>query len=103
MHNIFAACWYQGTFPDIWKRANITPISKTSKPSSNPKHYRPIALLSCLGKLFEKVIAKELMNTLKDNDFISPEQAGFQPGRDCVEQLFKITEDIIGAFQSPPC
>ena len=46
-----------GKVPDIWKQANITPIFKKND-ASDPTSYRPISLLSSIGK----VLAKKCIN-----------------------------------------
>ena len=45
-----------GTFPSEWKCSHITPILKSTSPSS-PSCYRPISLLSLVSKLLEKHIS----------------------------------------------
>ena len=45
----------EGIFPDIWKLANVIPIFKKGD-KSQPSNYRPVALLSCIGKLQEKIV-----------------------------------------------
>ena len=42
-----------GSFPSLWKKSNIVPIPKANY-NHNPSNYRPISLLSILGKLLEK-------------------------------------------------
>ena len=41
--------------PNIYKQGNVSPIFKKSDPS-NPTNYRPISLLSCVGKLMERCV-----------------------------------------------
>lgn len=52
-------------FPNMWKIAKVTPIPKMKKDQAT--NYRPISLLSSLGKIFEKVIQKRLNDHLSDN------------------------------------
>ena len=47
----------RGLFPTNWKRAKVIPIPKPNKPPPDPNSYRPISLLSTVGKLFERIIA----------------------------------------------
>ena len=42
-----------GTVPDLWKKANVTPVFKTNDPSDS-SNYRPISLLSAVGKVMKK-------------------------------------------------
>ena len=48
----------EGIFPDIWKIANVIPIFKKGD-KSQPSNYRPVALLSCIGKLQERIVFKK--------------------------------------------
>ena len=54
---LFNKCLSEGCYPQIWNYSNIHPIQK-------PKNYiiflnyRPIAVSSCLGKIFEKLLAR---------------------------------------------
>lgn len=41
-------------FPTSWKLANIIPIRKPDKPENQSTSYRPISLLPCLSKVYEK-------------------------------------------------
>ena len=50
-----------GQFPEVWKQANITPIYKKDD-SSDPSNYRPISLLSAVGKVLEKLVHKYVFN-----------------------------------------
>ena len=45
----------EGKFPLIWKTAHITPIHKKES-RSKCSNYRPISLLSCVGKILEKCV-----------------------------------------------
>ena len=47
----------EGIFPDTWKLANVIPIFKKGD-KSQPCNYRPVALLSCIGKLQERIVFK---------------------------------------------
>ena len=49
---IFNNCINNGYFPSAWKIAKILPIRKT-RDSIKPEDFRPISLLSNIGKLFE--------------------------------------------------
>jgi len=86
-----------GRVPLLWKRANVIPIHKKNGRDS-VGNYRPVSLLSCVGKLQEKVIFKHLYNYLHSNSLISPMQSGFRPGDSTVNQLIHIYHTISGAL-----
>ena len=46
--------------PGTWLSGNIIPIFKNKGKSSDPKNYRLISILSCLGKLFTSMLNKRL-------------------------------------------
>ena len=48
------ACIATGYYHKLWKKAEGIMIPKPGRDGKNPGNYRPISLLSCMGKLFEK-------------------------------------------------
>ena len=74
------------TVPDSWKLANVIPLFKKGD-HSEVNNYRPVSLLSCVSKLLERVVFKYVFNYLRDSNFLSKHQSGFQPGDSTVNQL----------------
>ena len=72
--------------PKRWKLANVTPLFKKGE-KNDTNNYRPVSLLSCVSKILERIVFKHLFNFLRDRNFISPHQSGFQPGDSTVNQL----------------
>ena len=68
----------EGIFPYTWKLANVIPIFKKGH-NSHPSNYRSVALLSCIGKLQERLVFKILYNFLLDNNLLYKYQSGFLP------------------------
>ena len=64
--------------PKSWKSAVVTMIPKKESNSSNPSEYRPISLLSCIGKLAERIIKNRLYSFLQSNKLLSSAQSGFR-------------------------
>ena len=67
LSTIFNSCLDLSYFPSKWKKAKITAILKPGKRSDEPSSYRPISLLSSVGKLFEKLIL-ECLNDHEENN-----------------------------------
>jgi len=84
-------------FPSEWKAANVTPIFKKDSPS-NLKNYRPISLLSVVGKVMERCVYKHIYNYLLENGITSSNQSGFTPGDSAVNQLLYITNEFGNAL-----
>ena len=56
-------------------------IPKPGKDKTDPRSYRPIALLLCVGKGFERLLAKRAANAVLREGLLSPRQAGAIPGK----------------------
>ena len=55
-------------FPAIWKKSDVSPVKKSGKSKSRAESFRPVALLSHLGKIMEVVIREELQTFLENNN-----------------------------------
>lgn len=94
---LFNLSLQSSTVPNQWKIANVTPVYK--KGSANTvSNYRPISLLSVLGKCMERCIFKYLYNFLHSNNILTPSQSGFRPNDSTVNQLLSISSDFYRAI-----
>ena len=59
LSDLFNFSQTSGKVPLIWKEANVTPIFKKDDPLV-VSNYRPISLLSTVGKVLEKIVNKHL-------------------------------------------
>ena len=89
---IFAACLEEKKWPAAWKEANVVPVHKKDS-RTDPSHYRPISLLSIMGKVFERMVAAVLGQHLTDNNLLSPRQYGFRPGRSTSDLLLHLSQE----------
>ena len=55
----------------------MTPIYKKGS-KDTPGNYRPISVLPVIGKIFEKIVNKQLMNFLEVNNVLQQHQYGFR-------------------------
>ena len=63
-------------------------------------NYRPISLLSCLGKLMERCVYKHVYNYLHFNDLLYKKQSGFLRGHSTVYQLLDIYQQVVSSLDS---
>ncbi|GBN33462.1 RNA-directed DNA polymerase from mobile element jockey, partial [Araneus ventricosus] len=91
---IFNKCLTLNYFPLRWKQANIIMLSKPGKDSKFPQSYRPISLLSSLGKIFEKVLQKRINSYCDSSKIIPKEQFGFRAQHSTIHQLLRVTNSI---------
>jgi hypothetical protein len=59
--NLFNSILNEGYILNIWKKAYIILLLKSKKDKQHSSSYRLISLLSCMGKLLEKIIKQRLM------------------------------------------
>ena len=69
------------------------------KDKSLPSNYRSDALLSCLGKLKERLVFKNLYSYFIDNNLYEY-QSGFLPHNSSVFQLIDMYHNICQAFDN---
>ena len=101
--DIINACLAENIFPSAWKEAKVTMLPKPGRDRSFACNYRPISLLSCLGKIYEKHIYIYLMIELQAKGFLNAHQAGFVKKRSTQEHLFRLSQNILNGFKKREC
>lgn len=79
-----------GNIPSDWTRGIIIPIYKNKGSKRDPANYRPITLLSCLGKLFTSILNKRLYKYLDENNLLSETQSGFRKEYSTIDNIFAL-------------
>ena len=97
--NTFTLCIKLGYFPINYRKAIVIMLPKPKKDKSHVKNYRPVSLLSCLGKLLERVMKGRLLSHLQQENLLNKYQYGFMPGKSTSEHLFHLSQDIHNSFK----
>lgn len=87
---LFNLVFDKAVIPESWLIGEILPIFKNKGDIKNPENYRPITLLSCLGKLFTSIINSRLNKYAEKYDIITDCQSGFRKGFSTIDNLFVI-------------
>ena len=94
---IFKASIQESVFPDCWKKSycctNVVPIH-IKETKNLLKNHRPISLLLIFGKIYGRIIFKELFSHFDENQLFTKCQSGFLPGESCISQLLFIVQEI---------
>ena len=84
-----------GTFPLSFKEAHVTPLLKKSNlPVNNHKNYRPVANLSFISKIIEKVVSNRLQAHINSNKLNNPMQSAYRKFHSTEAALFRVNNDI---------
>ena len=83
----------EGSFPDFLKLANVIPIFKKND-KNICSNYRPISLLSNIGKIYERVFHTQLYNFFDDNNLFYQQQFGFRKKHSTEHALLSIVENV---------
>lgn len=83
---IFNASLAAGVFPVVFKSTLIHPVHKAGA-ADNVTNYRPIAVLNCFAKLFERVVHQAMLEHV--TPFLDSSQHGFLPKRGTVTNLLE--------------
>ena len=81
------------TFPTCWKQAVVVPVPKKGDLTS-AANYRPISLLSVVGKIFERILNEQIWKHLETHKLLSDVQFGFRHQRSSADLLALLTEHI---------
>ena len=74
----FNALLIENTYPQHWKLSKMILLPKEPSAIISVNQTRPISLLPCLGKVYERCFLVYLLQWMKDNAILPPEQSGFR-------------------------
>ena len=79
--------------PTDWTTTFVTPIFKKGS-HTLPSNYRPVSLTCITFKLFDCIIACNIMKHLKSNYILYDLKYGFRQGRSCEAQLIYLLDNL---------
>lgn len=92
---LYNAIMTSGTVASTWKQGFIVPIYKGGdKPKHSCNSYRPVALLPCIYKLFEKILSNRISTIEITKTFPNIQQQGFQKQLGCITASFNLHETM---------
>ena len=98
---LFRSCLAVGHHPLAFRNAVLVMVQKPKKlDKSCPRSYRPIALLSVLGKGLERVLARRMAWIAVQHKVLASQQFGALPLRSAVDLTTCLTHDIEEALNN---
>jgi ribonuclease HI len=97
--SLFQGCLASGYHPKAFREAEVVMIPKPGRRDlTSPRSWRPISLLSCLGKGLERLVAGRLAWASIHYGVLHPQQCGALPKRSAVDLVAALIHDIEEAF-----
>lgn len=87
-------------FPQLWKKAQVSPVPKLGKDLTRSAGYRPISLLPTMSKIAERVLLEHINDHLETNNILPDHQFGFRTAHSAVHQVSRVVNDTIAAFNN---
>jgi ribonuclease HI len=99
IRRLYEGCLVVGHHAKPFREAEVVMINKPGKRNlSSPRAWRPISLLSCLGKGLERLVARRLAWASIRYSVLHSQQAGALPKRSAVDLVAALVHDIEEAF-----
>ena len=96
--HLYNTCWSNQVAPQAWKVGTIQLLgkSKAEQNPNQPSHFRPIALTSCLGKVFSSLLKQRWLSYMLSNHYLDTStQKAFVDGiSGCTEHHLKLLSII---------
>ena len=88
----------QGEVPEKLKIARVVPVFKDGD-RTEVSNYRPISILTCFSKIYEKIMYNRLFNHLETNNILYKKQFGFQAKNSTEHAALVLSDNILTAFE----
>ena len=88
-----------GIFPELMKRADISPLFK-SKLENDTNNYRTISLLLTISKVLEKLVYKRTYSFMEKTGQIYNSEYGFRSRHSCENAVSELVSEVTKGFQN---
>ena len=86
----FNIIYESGFVPEEWLIGLVKPIYKNKGDPTKPDNYRPITLLSCLGKVFTCILNNRLEAFASEINLLKENQAGFRKNYSTLDHILTL-------------
>ena len=96
LHHVITLSIMQQKFPSSWKLTKIVPLHKKGS-KLKCENYRPVAILSPLSKVLEKVMYEVIYEHFSKNSLFHPSLHGYRKDRSTMTALLSMYEKWVKA------
>ena len=101
LHYLINLSLESGYIPKELKIAKIVPVFKDGD-CHNYTNYRPISLISSFAKLLEKIVARQIVRFLNEQNIIYKHQYGFRATHNTSQPVLHFADKIYNALNQNP-
>ena len=87
VHHIITLSIMNSQFPQSWKNSKVIPLHK-KEDVLEKKNYRPVAILSPVSKVIEKIVFDEIYTYFTNNKLFHPSLHGYRKHKSTQAALF---------------
>ena len=89
-------------FPSSFKEALLRPLLKKLNLELIKKNYRPVSNLAYTGKLIERIVAKQIIKHVNQNDIIEDLQSAYREhhSTELALKILKVKTDILKSIDN---
>ena len=95
--SIFNATTESTTWPETWKKGTWIPVFKKDE-RHDIRNYRPITVLPIVGKIYEKLLRKQITNFM--DSILSDNLTAYRQSHSCETTLIRLVEEWKMELQS---
>ena len=89
------------TFPQAYKVAKVVPLYKGKESDvTDPKSYRPVALLPIASKVLERVVQKQIVDYMDKNKFWHPQQHAYRSHHSTTTAMLSMHDSWVEAAEN---
>ena len=96
LHHVIVLSVNQNKFPTGWKYTKVIPLHKKLSQLER-KNYRPVAILSPLSKILEKVVYLQIYEYFEKNNIFHPNLQGYRRQRSTQSALLQMYDRWVSA------
>lgn len=85
--------------PSCWNLVRVIGLKKPGKDAKQPESWRPLCMLSCVRKVYERMLLNRLEYWAETNGILSENQFAFRKGRSTMDCLTVLLNKIYTAFE----
>ena len=91
-------CISKNIFPDILKKAFVTPIYQKGDPLE-AENYKPISVTPTLAKIFERLLVQQMLEHVEKYEIINKNQFGLLKKKSSNDTVISLTESVISLLE----